>query len=133
MQFLAVALPTIVGLRTTWFRDPWGTVFILMEKRRRPRSPTSPSTDPRNGGCVTSGGLAVPVGRAVAGTFPHDLGGALAAARCSVNFECRRTLAVPRLFPVRTGVGAGRVRGSRCWVSTENVICSAARSCEPSS
>ena len=26
----------IAGLRTTWFRDPWGVVFILLEKRKRP-------------------------------------------------------------------------------------------------
>ena len=25
------------GLRTTWFRDPWGVVFILMEKRHPAR------------------------------------------------------------------------------------------------
>jgi hypothetical protein len=24
-------------LRTTWFHDPWGTVFILLEKRREDR------------------------------------------------------------------------------------------------
>jgi hypothetical protein len=26
----------IAGLRTTWFRDPWGVVFILLQKRKRP-------------------------------------------------------------------------------------------------
>jgi catechol 2,3-dioxygenase-like lactoylglutathione lyase family enzyme len=30
--FLTKGLASIAGLRTTWFRDPWGVTFILMEK-----------------------------------------------------------------------------------------------------
>lgn len=30
--FLVPATAAIAGLRTTWFRDPWGVTFILMEK-----------------------------------------------------------------------------------------------------
>ena len=26
----------IAGLRTTWFLDPWGVLFILVEKRKKP-------------------------------------------------------------------------------------------------
>ncbi len=32
-------VPRIAGLRTTWFRDPYGTVFILMEKVANPSRP----------------------------------------------------------------------------------------------
>jgi catechol 2,3-dioxygenase-like lactoylglutathione lyase family enzyme len=32
-QFLFDGVAKIAGLRTTWFRDPFGVVFILMEKR----------------------------------------------------------------------------------------------------
>lgn len=32
-------VPRIAGLRTTWFRDPHGTVFILMEKCTDPGKP----------------------------------------------------------------------------------------------
>ena len=28
-----ITIATIAGLQTTWFADPYGTVFILMEKR----------------------------------------------------------------------------------------------------
>jgi catechol 2,3-dioxygenase-like lactoylglutathione lyase family enzyme len=31
--FLVSGLAEVAGLRTTWFTDPWGTIFILMEKR----------------------------------------------------------------------------------------------------
>ncbi|MGZ4688694.1 MAG: VOC family protein [Acidimicrobiia bacterium] len=31
--FLTRGMAKIAGLRTTWFEDPYGTVFILMEKR----------------------------------------------------------------------------------------------------
>jgi catechol 2,3-dioxygenase-like lactoylglutathione lyase family enzyme len=34
VQFLTEGLAEIVGLRTTWFEDPWRNVFILMEKRQ---------------------------------------------------------------------------------------------------
>jgi len=34
VTFLTAGTATVAGLRTTWFRDPWGTVFILMEKQR---------------------------------------------------------------------------------------------------
>jgi catechol 2,3-dioxygenase-like lactoylglutathione lyase family enzyme len=33
VQFLTEGIADIVGLRTTWFEDPWRNVFILMEKR----------------------------------------------------------------------------------------------------
>jgi catechol 2,3-dioxygenase-like lactoylglutathione lyase family enzyme len=33
VRFLTSATASVAGLRTTWFADPWGTVFILMEKR----------------------------------------------------------------------------------------------------
>ncbi len=33
VRFLTRAIATIAGLQTTWFADPYGTVFILMEKR----------------------------------------------------------------------------------------------------
>ena len=37
VEFLTAAIADVAGLRTTWFRDPWGVVFILMEKRRDDR------------------------------------------------------------------------------------------------
>lgn len=33
VEFLTSGVTGIVGLRTTWFRDPWGVIFILVEKR----------------------------------------------------------------------------------------------------
>ncbi len=33
VQFLTRGIATIAGLQTTWFADPYGTVFILLEKR----------------------------------------------------------------------------------------------------
>jgi catechol 2,3-dioxygenase-like lactoylglutathione lyase family enzyme len=33
VRFLTRGTAQVVGLRTTWFADPYGTVFILMEKR----------------------------------------------------------------------------------------------------
>jgi hypothetical protein len=33
VEFLTRGIASIAGLRTTWFKDPWGVVFILMEKR----------------------------------------------------------------------------------------------------
>jgi catechol 2,3-dioxygenase-like lactoylglutathione lyase family enzyme len=33
VQFITEGIADIVGLRTTWFEDPWRNVFILMEKR----------------------------------------------------------------------------------------------------
>ena len=32
VTFLVGGIAGIAGLRTTWFRDPWGVVFILLEK-----------------------------------------------------------------------------------------------------
>jgi catechol 2,3-dioxygenase-like lactoylglutathione lyase family enzyme len=32
VRFLTSGTATIAGLRTTWFEDPWGMVFILLEK-----------------------------------------------------------------------------------------------------
>lgn len=37
VRFLTAEIAGIVGLRTTWFCDPWGSVFILMEKGTRSR------------------------------------------------------------------------------------------------
>lgn len=33
VAFLTSGVADVAGLRTTWFADPWGTVFILLEKR----------------------------------------------------------------------------------------------------
>jgi catechol 2,3-dioxygenase-like lactoylglutathione lyase family enzyme len=35
--FLTTGTAAVAGLRTTWFCDPWGTVFILVEKGRADR------------------------------------------------------------------------------------------------
>lgn len=32
VEFLTTGIADVAGLRTTWCRDPWGTVIILMEK-----------------------------------------------------------------------------------------------------
>lgn len=32
VRFLTAGIAEIVGLRSTWFTDPWGVVFILLEK-----------------------------------------------------------------------------------------------------
>ena len=37
VEFLTAGVADVAGLRTTWFRDPWGVVFILMEKRHPAR------------------------------------------------------------------------------------------------
>jgi catechol 2,3-dioxygenase-like lactoylglutathione lyase family enzyme len=37
VRFLTSGLADIAGLRTAWFADPWGVVFILMEKGRPER------------------------------------------------------------------------------------------------
>lgn len=37
--FLVPGTASVAGLRTTWFRDPFGVTFILMEKRRDPDRP----------------------------------------------------------------------------------------------
>jgi methylmalonyl-CoA/ethylmalonyl-CoA epimerase len=39
VTFLTTAIADIAGVRTAWFRDPWGVVFILMEKRRHTDRP----------------------------------------------------------------------------------------------
>ena len=39
MTFLTSGVADVAGLRTTWFTDPWGNVFILMEKRAHPDRP----------------------------------------------------------------------------------------------
>jgi catechol 2,3-dioxygenase-like lactoylglutathione lyase family enzyme len=36
VEFLTTGAADIAGLRTSWFRDPWGVVFILLQKRKRP-------------------------------------------------------------------------------------------------
>ena len=33
VEFMVTEIADVAGLRTTWFTDPWGTVFILLEKR----------------------------------------------------------------------------------------------------
>jgi catechol 2,3-dioxygenase-like lactoylglutathione lyase family enzyme len=35
--FLTGGVASVAGLRTTWFHDPWGTVFILVEKAHADR------------------------------------------------------------------------------------------------
>jgi catechol 2,3-dioxygenase-like lactoylglutathione lyase family enzyme len=37
VEFIVSGVADVAGLRTTWFADPWGTVFILLEKRRSER------------------------------------------------------------------------------------------------
>ena len=37
VEFLTTDIADIAGLRTTWFRDPWGAVFILMQKGKPDR------------------------------------------------------------------------------------------------
>jgi catechol 2,3-dioxygenase-like lactoylglutathione lyase family enzyme len=36
VTFLTSGIADVAGLRTTWCHDPWGTVIIVMEKRRDP-------------------------------------------------------------------------------------------------
>ena len=35
--FLTTGIADVAGLRTAWFRDPWGTVFILLQKDHEDR------------------------------------------------------------------------------------------------
>jgi catechol 2,3-dioxygenase-like lactoylglutathione lyase family enzyme len=37
VRFLVRGIADVARVRTTWFVDPWGVVFILVEKRRRER------------------------------------------------------------------------------------------------
>jgi hypothetical protein len=37
VRFLTEGIASVAGLRTTWFTDPWGVVFILVEKGRPDR------------------------------------------------------------------------------------------------
>jgi Glyoxalase/Bleomycin resistance protein/Dioxygenase superfamily len=37
VEFLTSGIADVAGLRTTWCRDPWGTVLILLEKQRPER------------------------------------------------------------------------------------------------
>lgn len=37
VTFLTTGIADVAGLRTTWFADPWGTAFILVEKRHHDR------------------------------------------------------------------------------------------------
>jgi len=37
VEFLTAGIADVAGLQTTWCRDPWGTVIILMEKREDAR------------------------------------------------------------------------------------------------
>jgi methylmalonyl-CoA/ethylmalonyl-CoA epimerase len=37
VAFMVSGVADVAGLRTTWFSDPWGTVFILLEKRTADR------------------------------------------------------------------------------------------------
>ncbi len=39
VRFLVEGIADVAGVRTTWFADPWGNVFILVEKVRRPDRP----------------------------------------------------------------------------------------------
>ena len=38
VSFLSYGIAEVADLRTTWFTDPWGTVFILVEKRHDDRA-----------------------------------------------------------------------------------------------
>jgi catechol 2,3-dioxygenase-like lactoylglutathione lyase family enzyme len=37
VEFLTTGVADVAGVRTTWFRDPWGAVFILVQKREPDR------------------------------------------------------------------------------------------------
>jgi catechol 2,3-dioxygenase-like lactoylglutathione lyase family enzyme len=37
VAFLTAGIADVAGLRTTWFHDPWDTVFILVQKRHHDR------------------------------------------------------------------------------------------------
>lgn len=37
VEFLTSGIADVAGLRTTWCRDPWGTVLILLERRHEDR------------------------------------------------------------------------------------------------
>jgi catechol 2,3-dioxygenase-like lactoylglutathione lyase family enzyme len=37
VRFLTTGTASLVGVRTTWFADPYGVVFILVEKRHSDR------------------------------------------------------------------------------------------------
>ena len=37
VTFLTAGIAAVAGVRTTWFRDPWGVIFILVEKRHLDR------------------------------------------------------------------------------------------------
>ncbi|MHB8463258.1 MAG: VOC family protein [Acidimicrobiales bacterium] len=37
VRFDTAGIADVAGLRTAWFRDPWGNLFILMAKRRDDR------------------------------------------------------------------------------------------------
>ena len=37
VRFLVSGIAAVAGVRTTWFVDPWGVVFILVEKSRPER------------------------------------------------------------------------------------------------
>jgi catechol 2,3-dioxygenase-like lactoylglutathione lyase family enzyme len=37
VHFLVDGIADIAGVRTTWFADPWGVIFILVEKSKRER------------------------------------------------------------------------------------------------
>jgi hypothetical protein len=37
VRFLVDGIADIAGVRTTWFADPWGVVFILVEKSKPER------------------------------------------------------------------------------------------------
>ena len=39
VDFLVAGIADVAGVRTTWIRDPWNNVFILVEKVRRPERP----------------------------------------------------------------------------------------------
>jgi hypothetical protein len=36
VDFMTEGAADIAGLRTAWFRDPWGVVWILLQKRKQP-------------------------------------------------------------------------------------------------
>ena len=37
LRVLSTGIADVAGVRTTWFRDPWGITFILVEKHHADR------------------------------------------------------------------------------------------------
>ena len=69
VTFLTRSVADVAGLRTTWFRDPWGVVFILLESAP-PTAPTGGSSaadvEQLDGKVAVITGAASGIGRALA-------------------------------------------------------------------